>query len=1257
MPLPLSNPIPITQQTFLNATIAGFSTNQAWNEQQSSLNITLVEDKGNGDDFLLKEQNTNNLGGQLLGTPFNFQYGGFSYTGILESYDEDRSVEAYPLYKVVLDCPTKILAAVQVGLAGYIGPGNDSVFNSQNQGKSTFQVSNFLNVYGFLEDGGLNFGRSDINDMGIQWMNGGFGVYDALMTLSNTPPPSTFNNNNFFGSYIVYKNQYYKLDLTNLPIPPSYYRIGGVVNMTLLEVMSRFCQDGGLDYIVTLTLGQGNGPHTIGFITVPRLLQPQLGQMSQFIAAQTNISTVTHGQEVRDDITQALLVGGAVNFLQPLKNEFSNNGQFNFGLTPNAILPFWGFDVNGNPILGQKLNGNMSFADDDMQMNINGAAIADILGELGYGLSYPTSVLELRCALANYDTWLIYVTVNKPDMAALLRMFGAWSPLRLGAAVTTFGPARGGQRGAGAAIAARNAVIPLGGIVDGNGVPFTRWMDFFSDMLTESNIAAQSLFEANTLNHWPALLQRLYEFVNGFAREYYGKKFLVQLPFNINIKLVPNSTSSQVVLSDELADAGYMPEDSNILFLNYINENFFLDNTGRFYPFVAYNAQDQFGSVYTLKAEQGPASLPLPPRQINANLGLLDPGSTVVQPGTAIFGTASFGPDGWIPWAQDNTHIYSRCQQGAEVPVSQNGSIGGASPIFFTPVQGFGVPTPCTIVEVPNALFAQADDIYGNNYDMAALIGTNPGLLQLACQYRPTPVGIFIHPPAMYPQAIALAMKSNQFLYGPWGKFNTNGKLEFEQDEGLTPWDCGDYTTMNNVANARLAQIAMGNQVLERAQIMEPGLPSYNIGQTLYQDGPLINSISCSIGVDGVKTTYTLETFVNRIAAFSLENADILKRQGKIYQQLRRTIRQQLIQSYQRATLFNENYQGFMYGTTYSLQEHSPHSTIGGYLRYSVITSGFVPFAFAQTQQESVRGVSASGDAFLQAACMGMEGLVRAYTNNVDNGNLPWYFKADPVATGLMAKPIGSDLLNPFKPGCDLNWIANSSVYGTMDNRLNGQNVDFHNLRPIALRGPMIMQGWGLDFLGNPIPNAGAPDAATGVIYPLSAYNNMYQKNYLINSPDWPTAPIDLRFNKFHGTWISPGMIICGTISGADIVGGGQGNLQIYINNTPTNETMKIWNFYTDSQATAPQNYKAIVGYDLLSNKWTIQSLACAIAPMGGGGGGGGGDNNGTSAGNTGTDTGTDTGTTGGSDMLREKNRDKKIKDGGILLKAGVITH
>ena len=96
----------LTEGKFLGATISSFSTNGAWNEQTSTINITIVEDILAGDDCLLSDANTDNLGGKMMGSPQQFTYNGFSLVGILESYDQSVSTEGNPIYQVVLTYQT-----------------------------------------------------------------------------------------------------------------------------------------------------------------------------------------------------------------------------------------------------------------------------------------------------------------------------------------------------------------------------------------------------------------------------------------------------------------------------------------------------------------------------------------------------------------------------------------------------------------------------------------------------------------------------------------------------------------------------------------------------------------------------------------------------------------------------------------------------------------------------------------------------------------------------------------------------------------------------------------------------------------------------------------------------------------------------------------------------------------------------------------------------------------------------------------------
>jgi len=1197
---------------FLGASITSFNIAGQWGEMTSNLNVNLVEDLSASppDDFILKYENTNNIGGRMVGGPVHFEYGNFQLDGILQSYDQSVSVNGDPVYNVVLTTPAKILDAAQVVLYDYVGPANDSIYNSTPQQGGTFGVSNLLNVFGWAENGGANFGRSEVSPVGMYWGSGpsgtAYGIYKGLTTLTNTPPPigsGLINNNLYFGSYIVYKGYYYNLDLTTLPIPPDYYRIGGVMNMSLLTLITQFCKDAGIDYLVKLKIitdVHGNatqGPHTISFVTVPRYVQPDLGLVYPFIKNQFNLNRYSYGQEIRPDITQAFLVGDSIVFAQPIQNSQESA----------VIFPFWGFDSNGSAIIGQTPRGT-NFADDDHSMYLNGSSIADIFGELKVNtifdlggqngaylpytsatFNYQSTVLELRCALAQndskheMDTWLAYIQIYKPDLYNALGLRGAYD------------------------------INELQNIMQGNGV--LRGFECLIDMLRDDPLYARQLAVKYGNNHWPAVAQRIYDFVRSQATKYYGRMFICLLPFQMQIKIIPQTF--QVQFNNELSNAGYLPEGSPILGLNYINENFFLDDNGRFVPFVSFAFTNDFYSVGSLTYTPGE------PQVVNANLGYIDASNYIVQqafnPGFATIDYTNDRDPQLVYNGSNSTMIYAKCQQGVESPVSQNGLLGGGSPIIFIPPNNnVGLALPAMVVSIDTPIFAQGIDTLGGADDLAAMFGASNGNLFInGLLGKNGPMNMRIQPPAIYPNGVNITMKSNQYIYGPWGKRRTDGKLEFEQDKGLTPWDCGDYTTMNQVAQAKLQTIATANQVLERAQFTVPDVPQYSLYDTLFKDGPIINSIQCSISDGGVLTTYTLETFVNRVGAFTLENADRLKKIGQIYQQLRRTIRQLIITNTQKQSIVSNFQSGFMYGTTYALQDHTPHAVLMGTLQYSETppdinnntNSFFIPFSYTETYQESIGSLNVGNNAYFKTACMGMEGLVRAFTNDVNNLNLPWYF-SPPKTTNISA--ITSNNLNPFQPGMDISWISTGALdskYNTVNYRVHPSGVDFNTIRAMALRGPMVMCGWGFDIQGLPIPNFGAPSAATGVYYPLQSYTNKFLQvndpysdpnDYLSNSINWPTGPVDLRWNKFSSTWASPGMILTGIVSGlpnatnADIGPGGSGYVRLIDNNNnDMDEALLTFNVFKNSQSIAHSGSVTISGYNPIRNRWELLASDC----------------------------------------------------------------
>ena len=73
-----------------------------------------------------------------------------------------------------------------------------------------------------------------------------------------------------------------------------------------------------------------------------------------------------------------------------------------------------------------------------------------------------------------------------------------------------------------------------------------------------------------------------------------------------------------------------------------------------------------------------------------------------------------------------------------------------------------------------------------------------------------------------------------------------------------------------------------------------------------------------------------------------------------------------------------------------------------------------------------------------------------------------------------------------------------------------------------ALRGPLVLQSWGYDTQNKPIPNItdNVSSAEDGIFN--NKTKNAFMSNWLDNPASWPVGPIDLRFDRDRGVWVSP---------------------------------------------------------------------------------------------------------------------------------------
>lgn len=78
--------------------------------------------------------------------------------------------------------------------------------------------------------------------------------------------------------------------------------------------------------------------------------------------------------------------------------------------------------------------------------------------------------------------------------------------------------------------------------------------------------------------------------------------------------------------------------------------------------------------------------------------------------------------------------------------------------------------------------------------------------------------------------------------------------------------------------------------------------------------------------------------------------------------------------------------------------------------------------------------------------------------------------------------------------------------------------------RFLGLRGPLVLHSWGYDTQGKPIPNAidDINNIKTSGKFQASGLKDEFYRDWLQKPSSWPVAPVDLRFDRERGVWVSP---------------------------------------------------------------------------------------------------------------------------------------
>ena len=757
------------------AVVLGSNMSLGWNEQQTSLTIKVAEDPLDpfGSSFVAPTP----------GTPSIFQLGAFSYAGIVRSVNKSVSTSGAPTFDIILTDPKDIMD-IPVILSGYYQP---SIFSY-----------NLLNVFGYLENTG-GFGYSGHNDSGIPWTK----LVAALGQMMSTQ--------NLYGGPIVFGNVTYIVNFNDAGLlgAPPYYRIGGGTNtMTLKELISAYCEEAGLDYYCYLTPPiDGDNLWVINIVTESRKFAPPLGTIDNYVSQNTgDVLNYESGLEWANQITSTVITGG-----QKTDLFFATN-----------IRPYWGKDIDGNIINSYlesircpdwpaaekaKKNGQDSYDENGIprfpqywryinngalytKANLNATPISKYIGST----IYPIDDLELRAAREDMGTWRNFVYNVYPYKAAAI------GPEGMNGNVNIF------QNPKGPADAVRwvGQAAMAGNVGD----------------LTSKQADAEIA---------------VYNFVRAYAEEFYGKKFLVGIPFMFS---ATDSETGQIKYSHEPVDSAWY-EDYASLGLTNLDSYYFRTPDEKFMPFA------YFSNTITVDKER-------------------------INPGDAIC-------------------YYNKMYLKASIN-TQILSVSNA---------------PYVLVTLAAPLYSVDDNVTGNEEDLRrALIESgkftneqidNQGGARAFAKLRQQPPsngdmdGITLSPPIYTPNVIAVPLKSNILCYGPWkAQSSTLGKVRYEQDESLVPWQYGSYAAMEQAANAKVWNGLSTMEIAERGRITRAGIPLVNLGQALVEGGPAVTGMNISCSKDGLTTSYEFRTFSPKLNTPDKGAVDRIRRIGLAAQKARR---------------------------------------------------------------------------------------------------------------------------------------------------------------------------------------------------------------------------------------------------------------------------------------------------------------------------------------------------------------------------------
>lgn len=589
--------------------------------------------------------------------------------------------------------------------------------------------------------------------------------------------------------------------------------------------------------------------------------------------------------------------------------------------------------------------------------------------------------------------------------------------------------------------------------------------------LTFSNMTSNAIMNSYNFDH-NKNVKTLYDYIRGHAEEHYGRKYMVRVPFVYSSKLP--ETDNLIRFSEQPTETAYIDGSSFAqgIDLGFIPYDFtkFVSEEEKFYAYV------RFDNVVTYDFSE-----------------ISDSDKFPVQKDGIWYMFIKCQVDSHYVFLNKYTNFSPRALVTLPGIVKYKAAINEnlfCGIIYDYLLYEMTRPTRNDAITIAEAR-PKADTI---------LKSIGGDILQMGKESK-----------AIAPTMAAIPLRSNVLCYGPWYSQGGEGKVEFERDESLVPWNFGGYSLMNDVANAKVSD-AFSNQLLsETGSITVPGAPAFSLGGQLVAAGPYISDISCSIGQDGLTTTYNMRIYTPDFGKMRKYNVDRMSKLAKVGQQFRNKFREFYNKKNKNSAISNVKNSYFKSLRAKRDKSHSSHVMICGQVTG---TSG-LGYNANVLSQPAYNTTTQLSDNYESKAGVSWDGLFRPFSTDTTASGIAHYESASG------GYDVSVQSLNPYRAGHDIQAVVHGDTLPkdlVIDNLITPPNTSSY--RPMALRGPLVISGWGYDTEDNPVP---AKPLASGQTVGVSGVVATFAENFLQRSDLWKTGPVDIRWDNNRKVWVANG--------------------------------------------------------------------------------------------------------------------------------------